>query len=89
MERVVNDNVQDVCEEYASAWVYFDVVERVELAPVIVVEKNGSVVRRRGVDERNGGWMRTAARVDEEEVGMVGTCAPVRHLNGFRKIQLP
>ena len=85
----MNVNAQDVCEEYVSAWVYFDVVERVELASVIVVEENGSIVRRGGVDERNGGRTRPAARVDEEEVRLVGACAPVGHLNGFWEIQLP
>lgn len=68
---------------------YFDIVQRVELASVIVVEENGGIVRRRGIDESKGGRTRTAARVDEEEVGLVGTCAPVGHLNGFRKVQLP
>jgi hypothetical protein len=82
------DNVHDVCEEYVSAWVYSDIVERVELASVIVVEENGGIVRRRGVDESKGGRTRTAARVDEEEAGLVGACAPVGHLNGFWKVQL-
>ena len=60
-----------------------DIVERVELTSVIVLEENGSIVRRRWADERNDGRTRTEARVDEEEVGLVGTCTPVDHLNTF------
>jgi hypothetical protein len=42
----------------------------------------------RGVDESNGRRVGAASRVDEEKVGVVGTCTSVRHLNSFRKVQL-
>jgi len=68
---------------------HFDVVERVELASVIVIKEDSGVMWRRGVDESNGRRVaRTTSRIDEEKVRIVRTCTSVGHLNSLLKVQL-
>lgn len=65
-----------------------DIVQGVKLSPKEIIEDNGSVVGRLGVDECDRRWYIASARIDEEQRGSERACASVGHLDGLRKSQL-
>lgn len=78
----------NISEEYFTARMYLDVAQGVELASKEVIQKDGDVVRRGGIDEHHARWQLAAALVYDDEVSLVRSSSAVRHLQGVVKFQL-
>lgn len=78
---MLNENALRVREKQASTGVYLDIIHGVELASEEVVYQHGGVVWRFGVDEYKRGRKISASGCCKKQIGLVGSCASICHLN--------
>ena len=66
----------------------FDIIERIKLPPVEVVQEDSRIIWRMWVDQYQRGRQKTTAGCDKQQRATERTGTTVRHLNSIGQVKL-